>query len=147
MAAPKDAGTMHVSQSQKYLRVIDADTEDVVQLGMVDTGLITADGLSIYALGTATMPGSISDGPNSETSGILVLTGVGTLDPIPVTSDCRSVWIQNDPGNTTDVLVFGVMNLGPGEQMVIPTGEDASWITIEGTAGGENLNYAVLQRT
>jgi len=144
MSKPTSQGEMHVSQSQKYRRVIDADTGDVVQLAMTDTGLTTADGLKIYAVGTSSMPGTVSDGPNAVTSNVLTMTG-GT-DSLPVTTDARFVWLQNEPSNANDVLVFGYMNLGPGEQMVIPTGNDASWITVEGTLN-EYLNYAILRRS
>ena len=145
MSKPTSQGEMHVSQSQKYRRVIDADTGDVVQLAMTDTGLTTADGLKIYAVGTSAMPSVISDGPNGETS-LQAAIPVGLTYTIPVAANAKFVWLQNDPANLNDMLVFGVMNLGPGEQIVLPTDADASWITVTGTAG-DLLNYAVLQRT
>jgi len=142
--APTDAGKMHVSQSQKYLRVIDADTGDVVQLAITDTGLNTVDGLDIFALGTVSMPSAVSDGPNAVTT-LAAAIPVGLTYTIPATTDARLIWIQNDAGNANSMFVFGVMELTPGESIVIPTTDNAGWITILGT-NADTVNYAVLSR-
>ena len=133
-------------KNAKFLRFVDPDDpEELIELELIDTGLLTPDGKRRMTLGVTAGPCAASDGPNDETSLALPLTGV--LQYLPVTTDARAVWIQNDGVvNSNDILIFGVMRLSPGEQMVIPTDNDASWISFIGTAL-DVLNYAILRRS
>ena len=141
---PTDKSRISVAKAQLFHRFLDVTGDAIVELALVDTGNVASDGTPIYAMGTVAVPTGTSDGPDGETSAAFACTG-GT-DALPATTDARYVWIQNDPGNANDILIFGIMNLGPGEQMIIPTGVDASWITFVGTAA-DTLNYAILRRT
>ena len=145
MVGPYNAQNFSSGIASKQMKIQNPDDlNEVIQIRVIDTGNVTAKGERIFALGTALSLGLTSDGPNNETSLAFPMTG-GT-DSLPVTTDARSVWLQNDPANANDILVFGVMNLGPGESIVISTDDDASWITVVGT-GAQILNYAILRRT
>jgi hypothetical protein len=142
---PTKAGEMHISQSQKYLRVIDADTGDVVQLAMADTGLTTADGLSIFALGVTGVGAPVPTSPirpNAQTSGALTMNG--TLQPLPATTDAMYVWLRAADANTIDILLWNNTPLGPGESIIVETDNDASWIRAQAASG--TLNYSILRR-
>lgn len=143
MGAPTTVGKLRDTESIKYMRVIDADTGEIVQLEIIDTGTTTVDGLKIYRQYVTTATGP-EDKPNGETSGDLTMSG--SSQPIPVTADARGVLLKADSNNSNDILLFGIVPLEPGESVFIPTGDDASWIDVTGT-NPDVLHYAVLTYT
>lgn len=146
-SAPTDPGKLRDTDAIKYLRVIDEDTGQIVQIGLIDTGNTTSDGLKIHALDVSgsTLTAIVQQGLKPDGVDITgsPLTMSGSAQALPSTTEAIAVLLKADNGNTADINIFNAVPLGPGEAIVIETVPDASWIQVTGT-NPDVLHYAIL---
>lgn len=127
---PKEPGTLSQSQSVKFKRFIDTITGEIVQLGLIDTGNVTPDGVKIYALDVSGSQLSIIAEGNLKPDGYTNVV-LSAADYLPPTSQALIVIIQNRLTSTGNVKVCGGITLSPGETIAVETVPNAEWIFIE----------------
>lgn len=79
---PTEADLLSQAQSQKFMRLVDAETGNVVQIELIDTGLTTVDGIPIFTVGVGSSGGGFNVIIVSKTIGEVTFTGAGVDDMI-----------------------------------------------------------------
>ena len=121
--------------------------DEIIQIGLIDTGKTTALGEKIFAVDVSGSTLSIiataalkPDGYSEET-----ITPAGTPTTLSVTTKGLSAIIQLDDGSTADGTVFNI-GLTPGETIIIESVPDVSWIIVDG-AVGTTFNVTILENS
>jgi hypothetical protein len=79
---PDDPDKLSEAQSTKFMRVIDAETGNVVQIELIDTGLTTVDNIPIYTMGVGSSGGGFNVIIVHKSIGEITFTGSGLNDMI-----------------------------------------------------------------
>jgi len=145
MAGTYDKNTFSVGIAQKQWKVLNPDDlDEVVQIGLVDTGNVTLLGEKVFSLivgGTGgpvpSLPSTIPPNPIVNVTGIAaalptqaLVNGVMIRAPGGATGNAGSVWIGGDG----TVAAANGYELTPGSWVIIPT-NNLNNIWIIGTPG------------
>lgn len=79
---PTDPDLLSQAQSIKFRRMIDAETGKIVQIQLIDTGLTTIDGKSIFVEGVGSTGGGLNVIVVSKTIGEITFAGSGLNDMV-----------------------------------------------------------------
>jgi hypothetical protein len=154
VTGPTDKDNIHVSQTQKFMRFLDVDTDQIIQLEMVDTGNVTSDGIAIFALATA--PGApLAALALTPSEGAKVVAAAGTAEALAAAASLfMSIAIQADPLNTGNIYVGGAgiaaglgVALSAGEVLTMSGGNylvDLADVFIDSDVNGEGVTWTLI---
>jgi len=124
VTGPTDKDNIHVSQCQKFLRLLDVDTDQIIQLEALDTGKVTADGIAIFAL--ATVPGTPGTGSTVKPhQGARVVAAAGTQ----VSLNSFPICTLSVPAHSAGIFGDYTAHIAVGDT-----------ITIEGSTGNDGAH-------